>query len=117
MSANHLKKSTSPQQQGYIAPQQPTPQSQQVDMRKLFEHLQSTKKDIITKMSECKFTEAIELINKSLTLSRKFYQEDHPFNIELLYTLSECYFNISNLDQAKSNLESIISLTDFLSIA
>ena len=115
MSANHLKKTTSPQQQGYIAPQQPTPQSQQVDMRKLFEHLQSTKKDIITKMSECKFTEAIELINKSLTLSRKFYQEDHPFNIELLYTLSECYFNISNLDQAKSNLESIISLTDFLS--
>ena len=66
MSANHLKKTTSPQQQGYIAPQQPTPQSQQVDMRKLFEHLQSTKKEIILKMSELKFDITVQATIESL---------------------------------------------------
>ena len=114
MSANNLSKPRAPQQgQGYISPQSQIPsQPPQVDMRKLYEHLQNTKKEIINKMTSFKFNEAIELLIKSLNLSRKFYQEDHPFNIELLYTLSECYFNTSNLDQAKVQLESIINLTE-----
>lgn len=94
---------------------QPQSQPTQVDMRKLFEHLQNTKKEIITKMHNQKFNEAIDLINKSLSVSRKFYQEDHPYHIELIYTLAECYLNISNLDEAKNNLETVAMLTDNIS--
>ena len=86
--------------------------NQNVDMRQLFEHLQNTKKEIIIKMNNQKYKEAIDLINKALGLSRKFYQEDHPFNIELIFSIAECHFNLSNLEETKNNLESLIMLTE-----
>lgn len=50
-----------------------------VDMKKLFEHLQSMRQEIINKMANRQYQEAIDLSNKCLSLSRKFYQEDDPF--------------------------------------
>lgn len=91
---------------------QPQQKNPELDYRKLFEHLQDVKKEIITKMANHKFEEAIGQIQKSLSISRKFYQEDHPYNIELLFTISECYLNLSKLEEAKNNLETIIMLTD-----
>ena len=81
-------------------------------MKKMFEQLQNMKRDVVNKMTNQKYSEAIDQMNKCLSLSRQFYQEDHPFNIELLYTISECYLNLSNLEESKNNLETIIILTD-----
>jgi len=81
-------------------------------MKKMFEQLQNMKRDVVNKMTNQKYSEAIDQMNKCLSLSRQFYQEDHPFNIELLYTISECYLNLSNLEESKNILNQIIIITD-----
>lgn len=55
------------------------PQQPPIDTKKLFEHLQSMRQEIINKMTNRKYQEAISLSNNCLSLSRKFYQEDDPF--------------------------------------
>lgn len=87
-----------------------------IDIKKLYDHLQTMKKDILIKMQNQLFSEAIEQINKSLNLARQFYNENHPFIIELLYTKAECYLNLSNLDETKNNLETIIMLTEKINV-
>lgn len=81
------------------------------DLRNLFEHLHNLKRDIEGKFSSKNYVECILLSNKCLGLTKKFYQEDHIFVIDLLFTLSECYINISNLEEAIYNLEKILEVT------
>ena len=64
----------------------------------MFEQLQNMKRDVVNKMTNQKYSEGIVQMNKCLSLSRQFYQEDHPFNIELLCAVAECYLNLSNLE-------------------
>jgi hypothetical protein len=51
----------------------------QIDMRKLFQHLQNTKQDVEIKLKNNNFVDAILGIGKCLSLSRKFYEDDHLF--------------------------------------
>jgi hypothetical protein len=50
-----------------------------IDLRKLFEHLQNMKKEIEIKIKNKNYVEAILIINKSLPLVKKFYQDDDYF--------------------------------------
>jgi hypothetical protein len=49
----------------------------QIDTRKLFEHLQRTKNEIDINIKSKNYVEAILGLNKSLAMSKKFYEEDH----------------------------------------
>ncbi len=53
----------------------------QIDLRKLFEHIQNLKNEIEIKISNKNYVDAILTINKCLSISNKFYQEDHLFVI------------------------------------
>lgn len=84
---------------------------QQPDLRKLFEHLQSLKSEIEQQIQSKKFVEAILIINKCLPLAKKFYQEDHIFNVELLFKQAECYLQVANLEEAINTLEILVNVT------
>lgn len=86
--------------------------NENINMNQLNDFQQNTRKNIISKMSEQKFPEAIDEINKCINISKQFMQEDNPFIIELYYSLSECYLNLSNLEKCKNCLEAIILFTD-----
>jgi hypothetical protein len=49
------------------------------DLRKLFELIQTYKREADLNISKKNYVEAIMIINKCLPLSRKFYSEDHIF--------------------------------------
>jgi hypothetical protein len=51
----------------------------EIDLRKLFEHLQLLKNDIEIKIRNKNYIEAILSINKCLNLGAKFYKDDHLF--------------------------------------
>ena len=75
------------------------------------------KKDIMIKMSNQDYSNAILLINNYLNLLKQQNQYNvynNPIIIELLYTLAECHLNLSNLDKSKTTLNEIINLTDDL---
>ena len=82
------------------------------NMNQLNDFQQNARKNIISKMTEQKFPEAIEEINKYINNSKKFLPENNPFIIELYYSLAECYLNLSNLENCKNTLETIISNTE-----
>ena len=54
-------------------------QNPQIDIRKLFENLQNLKIEIDQNIDKKNFVEAILLINKSLALSKNFYQPEDKF--------------------------------------
>ena len=56
----------------------------QVDLRKLFEHIQTAKTEIEIKIKNQNYIEAILHITKCLPVAKKFYQDD-PCKIEVLY--------------------------------
>ena len=75
------------------------------------------KKEIMIKMSNQDYSNAIPLINNYLNLLKQQNQYNvynNPLIIELLYTLAECHLNLSNLDESKNTLNEIINLTDDL---
>lgn len=82
------------------------------DLRRLFESIHQMKRDLEAKFSEGQFVECILIINKSLSIAKKFYQEDHIFIVDLIFLLSECYVNIGNLEEAIYNLESLLEMTE-----
>ena len=84
----------------------------QIDRRKLYELQKNLKNEILNKMSFKDYSSSISLINKYLNISKQFNQEDNPLNIEMLYTLSECHLNLSNLEESKNILNEIIFLTE-----
>ena len=86
--------------------------NENINMNQLNDFQENARKSIISKMSEQKFLEAINEINKYINNSKQFLPENHPFVIELYYSLSECYLNLSNLEQCKNILETIISITE-----
>jgi tetratricopeptide (TPR) repeat protein len=97
------------------SPVKESPQAQvqaQQDLRKLFEHIQVIKVEIDSNIKSKNYLDAILLINKCLPLAKKFYQEDHLFNIEILFKLAECYIQISNLEEAINSLENLLNLTE-----
>lgn len=51
----------------------------QIDMRKLFEYIQTLKKEIENKFESNNHLEVVLLINKCLPIAKKFYQDDHIF--------------------------------------
>lgn len=85
---------------------------EELDLRKLFENIHTLKKEIDTKFSQGQYVECILTINKSLSLAKKFYQEDHVFIIDLIFLLSESYINIGNLEEAIYNLENLLEMTE-----
>ena len=95
---------------------EPQPQKEiskeEQDLRRLFEQVHSMKKEIEIKFNEGNYVECILLCNKCLVLSKKFYQEDHIFIVELLFNLSESYVKIGNLEEAIFNLENLIIITE-----
>ncbi len=70
---------------------EPQPQKEiskeEQDLRRLFEQVHSMKKEIEIKFTQGNYVECILLSNKCLVLSKKFYQEDHIFIVELLIHL------------------------------
>ena len=82
------------------------------DLRKLFEHIHNLRKTIDEKFNIGDYTEAIILINKSLPIAKKFYQEDHIFIIDLVFVLCECYCNSGNLEESIYNLEQLLEMTN-----
>ena len=91
----------------------------QIDIRKLFENLQRLKQEIDQNIDKKNHVEAILLINKSLLLSKNFYQPEDMFvcyyfnqNLELLFKLSESYVAIHNLEEAINNLEELINVSN-----
>ena len=75
------------------------------------------KKEIMIKMSNQDYSNAIILINNYLNFLKQKNQynvDNNPIIIELLYTLAECHLNLSSLDQSKEVLNEIINLTDDL---
>jgi tetratricopeptide (TPR) repeat protein len=75
------------------------------------------KEDIMIKMSNQDYSNAILLINNYLNLLKqqnRYNVYNNPIIIELLYTLAECHLNLSNLDESKTTLNEIINLTDDL---
>jgi hypothetical protein len=55
------------------------PNQPQIDMRRLFEHIQSLKTNIDIKININNYVEAILDINKCISLGIGFYGEDHQF--------------------------------------
>ena len=73
------------------------------------------RKQIMIKMSNQDYSSSISLINSYLNILKQ--QNEYNANnnyiiIELLYTLAECYLNLSNLEQSKNTLNEIINLTE-----
>jgi hypothetical protein len=56
----------------------------QIDLRKLFEYIQNLKNEIESKFLNNNYIDAILTINKCLSVSNKFYQEDHLFVIDII---------------------------------
>ncbi len=50
-----------------------------IDLRKLYEHLQNLKNEIDLKLKDKNFVDGILIINKALVLAKKFYKEDDLF--------------------------------------
>jgi len=63
-------------------------QNPQIDIRKLFETLQKLKIEIDQNIDKKNFIEAILLIQKSLSLSKNFYQPEDKF-VNFLYLFIE----------------------------
>ena len=63
-------------------------QNPQIDIRKLFETLQKLKIEIDQNIDKKNFIEAILLIQKSLSLSKNFYQSEDKF-VNFLYLFIE----------------------------
>ena len=82
------------------------------DLRKVYEFQNNLKKDILSKMSSEDYSTAISLINQFINKSKQYNQEKNPMHIEMLYTLAECYLNLSNLEESKDILEEIILQTE-----
>ena len=82
------------------------------DLKQLFEQTHQLKKESEVKFSEGKYVECIFLINKTLSLSKKFYQDDHLFIIDLIFLLAESYVNIGNLEESIYNLENLLDMTN-----
>ena len=55
------------------------PNPPQIDIRKLFENLQKLKIEIDQNIDKKNFVDAILLINKSLSMSKNFYQPEDMF--------------------------------------
>ena len=70
------------------------------------------KREIAHKINAENYDDAILTINKCISISRQFYGGNHPFIIELIYTLAECCLNLNDLDGAKGNLEKLLELTE-----
>jgi hypothetical protein len=51
----------------------------QIDMRRLFEHLQALKGDVETNIKGGNYVDAILGINKCMSIAKKFYEETHLF--------------------------------------
>ena len=85
----------------------------EVDMRRLFEHIQELKQEIDINIDKYDYVEAIMNITKCLTLSKKFYAEDHLFNLELLFKLANSYIQINNIEEAINNLDKLLGLTEY----
>lgn len=82
------------------------------DLRKIFEHVHHLKREIDDKIQGNLFVESIMLINKCISLAKKFYQEDHSMILELMFKQSECYVNVHNLDEAIVSLDSILNISN-----
>ena len=66
-------------------------------------------------MSNQDYSSSISLINSYLNILKQqneYNANNNSIIIELLYTLAECYLNLSNLEQSKNTLNEIINLTE-----
>ena len=73
------------------------------------------RKQIMIKMSNQDYSSSISLINSYLNILKQqneYNANNNSIIIELLYTLAECYLNLSNLEQSKNTLNEIINLTE-----
>ena len=73
------------------------------------------RKQIMIKMSNQDYSSSISLINSCLNILKQqneYNANNNSIIIELLYTLAECYLNLSNLEQSKNTLNEIINLTE-----
>ena len=73
------------------------------------------RKQIMIKMSNHDYSSSISLINSYLNILKQqneYNANNNSIIIELLYTLAECYLNLSNLEQSKNTLNEIINLTE-----
>ena len=59
----------------------------QIDLRKLFAHLQNYKTEIEIQIKDKNYAAAISNINKCLSMSKKFYQENDLF-VKLIFKIS-----------------------------
>ncbi len=82
------------------------------EQKDYFEYQNNLKKEILNKMSTQDYSSAISLINKFISTSKEFNQEENPLHIEMLYTLAECHLNLTNLEESKDILNEIILLTE-----
>ena len=67
------------------------------------------------KMSNQEYSKSISLITNYLNILKnqnEYNQTNDQIIIELLYTLAECYLNLSNLEESKNTLNEIIILTE-----
>lgn len=85
----------------------------QLDLRKLFEHLQNLKSSIESKLKNKEYLEAILSINKCIALSKRFYKDDDLFILEMQYKLAESNININNLEEAIYHLENLLNTTSY----
>ena len=73
------------------------------------------RKQIMIKMSNQDYSSSISLISSYLNILKQqneYNANNNSIIIELLYTLAECYLNLSNLEQSKNTLNEIINLTE-----
>ena len=73
------------------------------------------RKQIMIKMSNQDYSSSISLINSYLNILKQqneYNANNNSIIVELLYTLAECYLNLSNLEQSKNTLNEIINLTE-----
>ena len=73
------------------------------------------RKEIMIKMSNQEYSKSISLITNYLNILKnqnEYNQTNDQIIIELLYTLAECYLNLSNLEESKNTLNEIIILTE-----
>ena len=73
------------------------------------------RKEIMIKMSNQEYSKSISLITNYLNILKnqnEYNQTNDQIIIELLYTLGECYLNLSNLEESKNTLNEIIILTE-----
>lgn len=82
------------------------------DLKKLFQHITVMKKELLEKFENCSYKESIQLVNKLLPLSKKFYDEENIYIVELVFILSECYINQGLLEEGINYLENLIDMTN-----